>query len=126
MKPGVGCRARELVDEQFFQPGLADVDGAATSAAVVVRVVVATPFRPARRQRPSARLATDVPAQREVRIVSLSRSSHLVPTVENRLDAEEDPFGYKQIEISASRDSEILHVDPADVDVVSQHRVERL
>ncbi|HKN57533.1 MAG TPA: hypothetical protein VJV97_01690, partial [Gemmatimonadaceae bacterium] len=65
MKPGVGCRARELVDEQFFQPGLADVDGAATSAAVVVRVVVATSLRPARGQRFAAGLATGVPAERE-------------------------------------------------------------
>src|SRR5262245_33781577 len=49
-------QSRELVDEHLFEFGLADVGRAASTAAVVVRVVVAAPFRPARRQRLAARL----------------------------------------------------------------------
>src|SRR5262249_22241675 len=105
---------------------LGDVHGATTAAAVVIGVVVAPPFRPARRQRLAARLATRIPAQREGRIVALPWTGHLVATVEDRLDAEEDPLSDQRFEVATLRDVEVRHVDLADVNAVPQHRVECL
>jgi hypothetical protein len=126
MKPGVGSSRASLVDEHLFELGLADVHGAAAPAAVVVRVGVAASFRPARRQRLAASLATNVAAQREVSIISLSRRRHLITAIENRLNAEEDSFAHERFEVAACRDSEFRDVDLRDVGAIPQHGIERL
>lgn len=59
-------------------------------------------------------------------MISLMGCGRLETAVENRLDAEEHLLRDQRLEVSSSRDSEIRHVDAADVDVVSQDRIERL
>jgi hypothetical protein len=97
------CRlqARELLDEQLLELGLADVHRTTAAAAVVVRVVVAASFRPASRQRFTAGLTTGVAAEREVRIVALLRGGHFVATIEDSLHAEEDPLRDERFEVAA-------------------------
>jgi hypothetical protein len=122
------CRlqARELLDEQLLGLGLADVHRTTAPATVVVRVVVAASFRPSRRQRFAARLATGIAAEREVRIVSLLRGRDFVATGEDSLHAEENALCDERFEVAASRDSELRNVDLGDVGAVPQHGVERL
>ncbi|HEY2434317.1 MAG TPA: hypothetical protein VGI12_16700 [Vicinamibacterales bacterium] len=95
-------QAREFLDEQLLEFGLGDVHRTTAAATVVVRVVVAASFRPARRQRFAARLATGVAAEREVRIVALLRGGHFVATIEDSLHAEEDPLCDERFEVAAS------------------------
>src|SRR4051794_7358645 len=76
-------QARELLDEQLLEFVLADVHRPTAATAVVVRVVVAASSRPTRRQRFTARLATGIAAEREVRIVALLRGGHFVATIED-------------------------------------------
>ncbi|HEV3061672.1 MAG TPA: hypothetical protein VGY48_25700 [Vicinamibacterales bacterium] len=95
-------QAREFLDEQLLEFGLADVHRTTAAAAVVVRVVLAASFRPARRQRFAARLASGVAAEREVRIVALLRRRHFVPAVQDSLHAEEDPLCDQRFEVAAS------------------------
>src|SRR5690349_8908198 len=76
--------------------------------AVVVRVVVAAPFRPARGQRLPARFAADVAAQR-----ALARRGPLQPAVEDRLDAEENSLVQERFEVPTRRDAVIGNIDAA-------------
>jgi hypothetical protein len=95
-------------------------NGCATVPKHRVRVIMAASFRPARRERLATRLATHIAAQREVRIVTPSWSGHFVATVEDSLDAEEDPFADERFEVAAPRHAKVWHVDLADVNAVPQ------
>ncbi|HEX6465060.1 MAG TPA: hypothetical protein VFZ98_11415 [Vicinamibacterales bacterium] len=116
----------ELLNEQIFQLCLGDVDGAAAVPAVVVRVIAAPALRPARRERLATGLAPHVAAQREVRIVALTRGRQLVAAVEDSLNAEKDCFGDQRLEFAALRNPECCDLDLADVHAVPQNCVERL
>src|SRR4051794_14497311 len=119
-------KARELLDEQLLEFGLADVHRATAATTVVVRVVVAASLRPARRQRLPAGLAANVPTQREVGIVAFARPRDFETTVEDRLHAEEDLLADKRFEVTSSRNPKVPDVDLRDVGAVAEHGVERL
>ena len=84
-----------------FQRRLADIDRPALPLAVVVRVVAVPPLRPAAGERPAARLAAHEAAQREVRVIALSRTGHDYTAVENGLGAIERGLVDERLEIAA-------------------------
>src|SRR5439155_24816144 len=106
---------------------LADVHGAsAAPTAMVVRVIITSTFRPARRQRLAASLAAHITPERKIGIVPLARRRDFQAAIENRLHSVEDLLTDERLEVAARRDAVTWHIDLRDVHTIAQHAIERL
>src|SRR4029453_16867511 len=103
----------QLVDERAFQRRLAHVHRAALTLTVVIRVLAVPALRPAAGERPAARLAAHEAAQREVRVIALSRTGHDDAAIENSLSAIERSLVDQRLEVAAGGHPTVRALTPA-------------
>jgi hypothetical protein len=124
--PKSRLQQREFVNEQALQFGFGHVHGTTLPLAVVVRVVAVATLRPAPRQRPSARFAPDKAAEREIRMVAVTRRAYLNATVRDGLRPIKRLVADEGIEIGARRHAALPTPNQADVHDAAQHLPEAL